>query len=349
MRNLLVFLAMALPLAAMGQSPITITQNDMPEPGDTLRYSNAFAPSIDYSSTGPNHAWDYSNLSPESQDRDDYVYSLQTAYAFYFFGVNQYGTKIADTIGQSPFEFTDVYNFYRSASQDFRAEGVGFRYGGVPLAAYYDDEDELFQFPLDYGDRDSSTYRFEADLGNGMSYSQSGYRINEVDGWGTITTPYETQNCLRLTSHTVGVDSIHYNTIHIPIPNEQLSIKFLASGVHIPILEIVLRRAQMGPYQLQQVKYRDQYRNLVAVDAHDMQAVALYPNPAMGQLTIDNPVAQVTALRMYDAKGSLVASQDLGLGLQQVDVSKLPVGMYQVALLDAEGLPLQQCKVAVVR
>jgi hypothetical protein len=64
-------------------------------------------------------------------------------YAFYFLGVNQYGTKIADSLGGGPFQFTDVYNFYRSASNDFRAEGVGFRNQGVPLAAYYSDEDEL--------------------------------------------------------------------------------------------------------------------------------------------------------------------------------------------------------------
>ncbi|HEX2899416.1 MAG TPA: hypothetical protein VHS96_06825, partial [Bacteroidia bacterium] len=246
MRKFLCLLLCSCSLAVSAQ--ITITQNDMPEPGDTLRHSNADPLFVDVTQTGPNQFWDYSNLVPFSQDRVDYVYSIQTIYAFYFFGVNQYGTKIADTLGGGQFMFTNVYNFFRSASNDFRAEGIGFRYQGAPLAAYYSDEDELYQFPLEYQDVDVSTYRFSVNLGTGLSFSQQGTRTNEVDGWGVIKTPYDSIVCLRLLSETDGMDSISFNGIKIGIANRQRTIKFLANGVHIPILEIS-GRVEQGIFQ----------------------------------------------------------------------------------------------------
>jgi Secretion system C-terminal sorting domain len=333
---------------AIAQSPITITQNDMPVPGDTLRHSIADAQGVDILQNGPNQTWDYSNLVPLRQARTDYVYSLQTVYAFFFLGLNQYGTKVADTIGGGPFQFTDVYNFFRSANSDFRAEGVGFRYSGVPLAAYYSDEDELYQFPLNYNDRDSNTFRFSVDLGNGLRFSEEGYRINEVDGWGTVITPHDNIACLRLVSTTMAVDTIVFNGFPFATPNQQISIKFLANGVHIPVLEIT-GRIQMGQYLPQQVKYRDQYRNLVAVDVPQSAQVAVYPNPVSDRLLLQNDGDQALVATLYDVQGKVVHTQALGLGAQAVAVDALPVGAYLLQLRTDEGALVKAAKILVQR
>lgn len=344
MRTLLFVLLGLMGGVAFGQ--ITISQNDMPQPGDTLRYSIAAPTGIDVIQTGANQTWDYSNLIPLRQDRTDYVYSLQTIYAFYFLGVNQYGTKIADTIGGGPFQFTNVYNFFSSTSSKFKAEGVGFRYSGVPLAAYYTDEDELFQFPMDFGNRDSSTFRFSVDLGNGLRFSETGDRINVVDGWGTIITPYDNIACLRLVSTTNAIDTVVFNGFPFATPNQQISIKFLANGVHIPILEIT-GRAQMGQWQPQQVKYRDEYRNLVAVDLAQENPIDVYPNPVNDVLRLQNDSDQPLLAVMRDAQGKIVASQPIGMGAQTVDVSALATGMYLVELKTLQGDVLKATKVLV--
>jgi Secretion system C-terminal sorting domain len=346
MRTLLFVFLCFLGVTALAQSPITITQNDMPEPGDTLRVSITDAQGVDIVQTGSNQLWDYRNLVPLRQDRTDYVYSFLTIYAFYFLGVNQYGTKVSDTIGGGPFQFTQVYNFFRSASQDFRAEGVGFRYSGVPLAAYYTDEDELYQFPLNYNDRDSTTFRFSVDLGNGLRFSEEGYRINEVDGWGTVMTPYDSIACLRLVSTTNAIDTIVFNGFPFATPNQQISIKFLANGVHIPILEIT-GRVQMGQYLPQQVKYRDRYQNLVTVDMPQADAIEVYPNPVSDVLRISNDADQGLEATLIDVQGKVVATQSIGLGLQQLAVAHLPVGVYMLTLRTAQGELVKASKILI--
>jgi hypothetical protein len=342
MRNLLLLLLL-LPVFAGAQ--ITITQNDMPEPGDTLRYSETGAQQLDVNQTGANQFWDYSNMQPFAQDRDDYVYALATVYAFYFFGVNQYGTKVADTIGGGPFEFTDVYNFYKSTSNYFQAEGVGFRYQGTPLAAYYSDEDELFQFPMNYLDRDSSTYKFKVDLGTGLSFSQQGYRINEVDGWGVIKTPYDSVACLRLVSTTIGVDSMEFNGFQFAFPNQQRTIKFLANGVHIPVLEIS-GQYQSGFFQPQRARYRDQYQNLVAVAEPHESGIRFFPNPAANLLRIEHVGNTALHMVVMDAQGRVVEST--GIGTPYVhSVEGYKAGVYLLRLKDEEGRVLETAKLFV--
>jgi hypothetical protein len=346
MRNLVVFLLFVLPLAVVAQVPITITQNDMPVPGDSLRYSNVAPIGVDYQLTGAGTTWDYRNLTPLSQDRDDYVYSLATPYAFYFFGINQYGTKIADSIGGGPFVFTQVYNFFKSDNSTFQAEGVGFRYSGVPLAAYYDDEDEVFQFPMEYGDRDSSTFRFSVDLGNGLRFSEEGYRINEVDGWGTIVTPYDSVPCLRLVSTTIAVDTIVFNGFPFATPNEQITYKFLANGIHIPVLEIN-GRIEQGQFMPQRVRYRDRYQNLVAVEEPVAREIDMYPNPAQDVMTIRNGGSQRLEATLLDLQGKVVCTQTIGSGEQSVAVDHLPAGMYLLQLNALDGQLVKSMKVVV--
>jgi hypothetical protein len=346
MRKLVLFLFAAIPFVVAAQNPITITSSDMPEPGDTLRVSNTDATFIDVNSTGANHFWDYRNLQPFSQDRSDYVYSLQTVYAFYFLGVNQYGTKIADSLGGGPFQFTDVYNFYRSANNDFRAEGVGFRNQGVPLAAYYSDEDELYQFPLDYLDRDTTTYRFSVDLGTGLSFSQQGTRYNEVDGWGVIVTPYDSIACLRVVSETDGVDSVKFNGFEFGIANVQRSIKFLANGVHIPILEIT-GRVQMGNFQPQQAKYRDQYQNLVANVEPKNSGIRFYPNPAQNVLNIESTLNETLQLTVTDMQGKVIDARSLEASIHAYSVAEYPNGIYLMRISNSQGTVVESAKIVV--
>lgn len=296
--------------------------------------------------TGPNQFWDYSNLVAVSQGREDYVYSLATIYAFYFLGVNQYGTKIADSLGGGPFQFTDVYNFFRSASTDFRAEGVGFRYSGVPLAAYFSDEDELFQFPMEFGDRDTSTYKFTVDLGNGTRFSQQGTRFNVVDGWGSIQTPWDSLDCIRLVSTTDGVDSIRFNGFNIGFPRVSRNIKFMANGVKLPVLEIV-GTIQNGQFQARQVKYRDDYQNLVAIEVAQQGNIQIYPNPAKEMLNLVALDQQAVAYELLDLQGRVIASNPKGMAWHQISLEGFSKGIYILKISDGEGLEIRTERIII--
>lgn len=251
-------------LVIAAKAQITITTNDMPGMSDTLRFSTVNIDGLTdsmYQVSGANMTWDFSHLEANSQDVEAYKPSLQTPYAGFFFGLNRYGKLEADSIGFGQFVFKDVYRFYKNTNAKFEIEGVGLRYSGFPIPSYYADNDEIYQFPLDYNDFDSSTFDYTLSLLTLGSLNTKGYRTNSVDGWGQITTPYGTFMALRVTTDIVSTDSISAGFINFGFPNHQREVKWLANGEGYPILQ-VSGAVLAGNFTPTTVEYRDSFRTV---------------------------------------------------------------------------------------
>lgn len=274
----------------MAQSPITLTASNFPGSNDTLRYTNAQISSVgNYTQTGANFTWNFSGLVYTSQGVRDFKQALQTPYAFFFFGINEYGEKIADNIAAGPLTITNYYNYYRKQTSPvnaFVADGIGMTFSSIPVPSYFSDKDELYTFPLTFGDYDSTTFKFSTPTTTALpfTYKKTGYRVTMVDGWGTITTPYGTANCLRLLTTQYSQDTIKYNTFSFGFPNNQRSYQWLTLNEKIPYLEIngALTGANFTPNQ---VRYRDTYQNPAGVHENaDLSSIEFYPNPGKDKL-----------------------------------------------------------------
>ncbi len=257
-----------LSVATGAQAQISITQNDMPRSGDTLRYSEAspITTQIDLTQTGANHTWDYSTaLTPNRQGLAEYKTAVQInpAYAL-FFGLNAYGMKVADTAGAGPVTVTNAYDFYSRNAQRFATVGRGFTYQGFPVPSTYTDADEIYQFPLSFTDRDSSTFKVTFSLASIGSLAQQGVRTNTVDGWGNITTPYGTFAALRIRTVVDQTDSLRAPQLPFPIGFTTRTIVYtwLAAGQHYPILQVTAQE-DFGIETITDISYRDNYRVIV--------------------------------------------------------------------------------------
>lgn len=82
MRSLrFLFLVVVFPAISFAQ--ITIDNGDMPQAGDTIRLSTAYDISgLDFSSTGPNFNWDFSELQPALQRVDTFVSVQETPWVY---------------------------------------------------------------------------------------------------------------------------------------------------------------------------------------------------------------------------------------------------------------------------
>ncbi len=282
MKNFYLIVICLLSLFANGQTPITILSSDMPVVNDTIRYSTAATTGLNAAaiaaSTGANFTWNYSALVPTSQLLESFKSSLSTPYALYFAGM--VGYKRADSINLGPVTQKNVWDFYKNTSTKFTLEGTGFTTSGIPLASDYSDPDELYYFPLNYTDIDSGTFAVSTSIPTLGSYIQSGKRKNTVDGWGKITTPFGTFDVIRIKSVITETDTLKitfggFPIPPIPIPNNRIEYKWLAKGVHIPILEIIVNTAGGG--QVSSVKYRDQYHYIPITPVSNFIADNVYP------------------------------------------------------------------------
>ena len=279
-------------LSSFAFSQITITSSDMPGSGDTLRFSAANLDSLTlatYQQTGANVTWDFSHLTPNSQDLNSYVSASSTSYGFFFLGSNKFGIEIIDTLDLGIAMLTNIYDFYKNSTTSFEAEGRGITFSGFPVPSFYSDNDEIYQFPLDYSDYDSTTFDFTTNIPLIATLVTTGYRINNVDAYGTIITPYGTKQCIRVVTDVISQDSVNVAGLGgFSFPNHLREYKWLAVGEKYPILN-VSGTVVAGAFIENSVTYRDSFRNLdtfnpLAPDA-DFSANNVEPEATMDTVT----------------------------------------------------------------
>lgn len=331
------------------KSQITITSSQMPGSSDTIRYSTAPLSTVgNYTTTGSNYVWDFSGLTPNGQKLREFKPSFSTPYAFFFLPP-KYGEKIADTVSipviSNSLTITDVYNFYKKTTSVFSVEGLGVKLNGIPVPNFNSDEDELYNFPLSYTDRDSTTFAFSTVTNTSVpfTYKKRGYRITEVDGWGSVTTPYGTANCLRVVTTQYSRDSIYTTKLPSPFnkfgfPNYQRSYQWLTLGEKIPYFEVT-GNVVFGVFNPTQARYRDHIQSFVGMQETNANiALSVYPNPANNQLVIiTEQGAKSINVKLTDLQGKVVFSDSLNnngdvINQHIIDVSKVAKGLYVLTL-----------------
>ena len=259
---------------------ITITQSDMPSVGDTLRVSitNTIG-TLSPDSTGPNYIWDFSQLTPKSQDVEHFIPSLPSPY-FILPYISSYGyiTNKIDT--------TNRVDFFKKSVSCYRQMGYGQKIAGQPAPFIYKPSDTIYRFPMLFADTDSCTSGYGFPIPGIGYYGENTKRVNVVDGWGDLTTPYGTFQTLRIKSTLYKTDTLYIDTLHfgftIPLP-VQYEYKWLGQGEKIPLLLIVANDVA-GNAIITNVTYRDSMRAGVAqVSVQEIQPpnfnFCVYPNP----------------------------------------------------------------------
>ncbi len=335
-----------------------------PVAGDSLRYYLApnplsFAPLLTQS--GPSRSWNPgSALLSEQSKVEQYQNATQTPY-FLLFG--NYGRKIADS--SSLFEFlglpaqlpipgfdtlnlplTNLYDFYNLNNNRWAKTAQGIGLFGLPLPIFYNDADEILNFPLRYNDRDTSTFAFEINIPTLAQISRSGRRISHADAWGTLSTPYGTFNCLRMRSRTSIQDSISISgsaAIGLPARTEiETSWYTNEGGNRGPILQIIERGILFFPPTVQEVRYRDRYRAPKPPPPPpltDPGDVVLYPNPCQSTLFLGlHPLDPCSRISFTDMRGKIALDlSNPGLQIENIPLLLAP-GCYQVNLEAQYGI-----------
>jgi len=347
-----IYTVVALCMGIYTQAQISITNTNMPISGDTIRYSSITPNSVsNYTATGANYNWDFSMLVPISQGLREFKASVNTPYGFFFFPP-KYGEKILDTV-KMPIavpgipSITDIYNFYRKSTTVFATEGLGIKLSGFPVPNFFTDEDELYQFPLNYLDRDSSTFKFSTVTSSLVPfvYKKQGYRITESDGWGSITTPYGTANCLRVVTTQYSTDSLKgsltVGTFTVPVnvgfPNYQRSYQWLTLSEKIPYLEITgnLLGTNFTPTT---VRYRDTKQALGINENEQAIALSVFPIPTSNALVIVTPqINSAVVADIIDLQGKTILTKVLNQNSEianqhVIDVSGFAKGIYVLNL-----------------
>ena len=206
----------------VSEAQITIGLGDMPDAGDTVRYSTSFT-TADMSVTGPDHVWDFGSLVAAGEGADTMVTVASTPLLYQFFFNNglfypDYHATFAmrgPTIGVQGFTIDNVFDYYKSNSTGYRDVGFGATIDQLPSSVQRTPVDFVYRFPMAYGNVDSSASAFNISVPTLGYYGQSQIRRNEVDGWGTLYLPADTFQVLRVKSRIERNDTVHIDQLNL--------------------------------------------------------------------------------------------------------------------------------------
>lgn len=350
-------LAFAALSSSYAVAQITINNNDMPVVNDTIRISTtADQWGIDPTLTGANYNWDFSFLTPVSQTIDTFVAVTTTPFAYQFYFNNQfiypdhkasYAKKGTDLSLFGFLTISNVYDFYKNDATGYRNVGYGANINGLPASVRNIPTDTIYEFPLNYGDNYSSHSTSSISIPNMFYYGTSKVMSNAtVDGWGSITTPYGTFNCLRV-AMTIDIhDSLYLDTLGfgfgIDRPTE-IQYHWLAAGMKEPILQINTSFAGV----ITTIRYRDFPVLNIGVEENKELAIRMYPNPTSEMVLIET-LQENGSVEVYDLSGKLVLNHPVkaSTGTFVLNCSSLSNGTYFVRLIQEHSVSTGKLMIA---
>ena len=258
--------------------------------GDVFYNTTASNLALDYMSTGANFSWDFSTLTGILQEQIQYRNSNTTGFVWPYI-INTNNTNLSSTnnetnsitaFGQT-LAVTNANNYYKKSTTELTQVATAYKmsYNGtqIPITNQFADSDIIYKFPIDYGDSDTDNSSFIVNIPNVFYQNKTVQRTNEVDGWGSITTPHGVfSNTLRMKTTLIENDTISVVGRGIPrVIKTSRELKWFDVSKKQPVL-VVTQNNISGNWITTKVEYLDNQR--------DFQITALFAytplNPALG-------------------------------------------------------------------
>jgi hypothetical protein len=344
----LLYLILFIPFVSICQ--ITVDVNDFADGGDTVRLSTANNPGIDFTTTGANMSWDFSDLSAEGQELVEYKdVSLAGPLVSFTFGAFADETYQAtnytaatdiplDAAGQFlPININEVNQFAKHSDSAVGLVGLAINVEGNDIPVPSDTIETKYVLPLNFGDAYNSrgyTYLNMNPIFN-LIWIQYRQRSSTVDGWGSISTPYGTFDCIRVKHEIAETDSVLIDFagtgtpiwIELPVP-PSVEYEWIAKNELAPVLSIRTTNAG-GNETVTQIKYRDIYLGLDAGINENTLNLNVGPNPVENELMIKGLKGdEIFDICSLDGKVVLSGKLMNQGSFAQIDMSTLHTGAY---------------------
>jgi hypothetical protein len=248
-------------ISTVAFSQITYNSTDFAAINDSFMVSHAInLAGFDFTVTGANMAWDYSALTPNTQEvqlwENPNSTGFKTSWCFtnnYIFTCNSQfnnnfnlATKQSEGLQIQGYGLTNAYMHSKLATANFANKmlGANITVTGLtlPFTVSYTLPDILYQFPMNYNDTYANPVNLAFDLnalGVPLSYASVGIRSNVVEGWGALTTPFGTfANVLKMKSTLVEDITTVVQGQTTTNTQTTISYKWFDAAYGIPVLEV---------------------------------------------------------------------------------------------------------------
>jgi hypothetical protein len=340
---------------------ITLEHTDYLQAGDTARLSQATNPSIDFSSTGPNFVWDFASLQAETQTLVDPLLVSNASFLIQFrfgqFAPDRYSSDYYNPYGGIPFDqfggflpinIENIFRFTKIDEDSISFTGYAMQVDGNEVPFQSDTIEVAMRYPMNYGDSYNGRAYSKVDLNpvfNGV-FIQYRQRETEVDGHGTLFTPYGGFNTIRV-KHTIQEqDSLYVDLfgfagwLPLELPTQRI-YEWWAKDQLVPVMKIETQEIG-GDEVVTLIEYKDIYLGLTAHLTEEQMAIAVYPNPSSSYLNIEAK-STILSIELYSTEGKLIHEQEGSQSnIEKLDISFFTRGNYLLGVNTKSGRSYQK-------
>jgi hypothetical protein len=339
--------------ASTSFAQITLNESNFPIANEDFILSTTTDPQIDFATTGANYTWDFSSLVSQGQ-RTYSTLPLSQAGTLsqLFFGVFAQAPYKADYFASTtdiplaqitsflPITIEDMTLFTNNTSIAINSIGYELSINGQGVAIKSDTIETRHALPLTYGDNYESRGYTSLDMNPiyDAKWNQHRHRISQVDGWGSITTPFGTFDALRI-HHTIEeMDSLYITAfgistwIPLSIP-EAHEYEWRSTSDKEAILRIKTN-VILGNETVTAIEYRDQF---LALDENQAIEVTVGPNPTIDVLHVSTK-EMVKEYLIIDSKGQILVRNTSNGSSFDVNTAAFSAGHYNIVVLTQSGV-----------
>lgn len=324
---------------------ITIGTVDMPIAGHIYPIVTGQASgTADFATTGANTTWDFSSLTVSANAPDTIlsIAQLPITYIVSFF-TSTFAERANGnmSLGLS-FALQNVYNVFKNTSSSFRQTGFGGEVQGTALPVFYNPNDEIYQFPLNFNNTFSSNSAYVFQLPTIATFGQQRSRTTTVDGWGTLILPNGSYQVLRVKSDITDIDSIYVDQFgtgfNLPV---QLTheYKWLAVGKGTPMLQINTNDI-LGNETVSSIRYQDFGPSAIENISADNSEINIFPNPTSDYaFVMPSEKFQNEKMLITDVTGRVLNEISVSsTEVTTIDLTRFSEGIYFVQIINDGNL-----------
>lgn len=267
MKNITAFLILMCSFQIKAQP--SYTSANYAQSGDSIFLTTAQLDNLNFDTTGAGFTWDYSSLIGMSQRKLKFRLPTQVGYSIaqWAYLYNSTNVNLSSTDQQSvqlggSVSASNPNDYYIKNNNVLQQKASSFEINtnslNLKVKNVYSSPDVIYHFPINYLNEDSSQSGYTTNIPGYYYRSTILNRVNVVDGWGSITTPYGTfNNCLRVASTVTQVDSFAIDTFSSPSTLVTYrDLKWLDNSKKYPVLTV--KQVKVGVnFVTQSIEYYD--------------------------------------------------------------------------------------------
>jgi hypothetical protein len=299
-------------------------------------------------SAGANQTWDFSGLITHTKDTSAFVdpSTLEGASDFPTanIGVRSNGAQNM---------------FANSNSSSFDILGLHGDFGSMAgvLSVVLNPYKRLFTFPTTYLTTGSGTYTYQIQVAYSIPpYIDSARMVssvvynNNIDGWGTITTPaYSNVSCLRQVVREINTTTSYVHALGswsvygTPTVDTTYTYSWWSDTHNYTLAEIEVKGDTVSS-----AKYLYSLITDINKNSSNINSINVYPNPASNFINVSG-VNENCYMIIHSIDGKIVSNVFMKENQNQISISKLINGMYFYNIINLNGDIISKGKFEVVK